>query len=393
MTNKTKITVNLPRLHAVQKHIDKNRTRYTVISCARRVGKTTYLVNKIIEALVNGKRVGYWLPTFKYLPTVWQMILDRIPQEILLSSNKTDKIIETTTGGHLRIHSCERVESGRGEKYHLALIDEASLVAALEVIWEATISPTLVDYTGELIVTGTPKGKNFFYVMAQKSKFDPQWSSFTARTIDNPHLPKLERDRIAALPDTPYNRQEYKAEFLEDGGDLFGPLTIVQKLKPSALFKIGVDLAKSQDFTVVSVFNEFNQQVLLERWNTMSWTAITEKIQNILDKFPDSDIVVDATGVGSPICDALEHAGYNVERFIFTAPSRYKILEGIALLIDNGQVEFIDDEVQTAEFEAFGRYQKRGAVKLLSSAPHDDIVMAAALAMSVKQTPFAQIWS
>jgi hypothetical protein len=370
----------LPEFHEVQQRIEDNKKRFAVIACGRRVGKTTYILSKIIKDILDGKQVGLMLPDFKYLNSIWRYLEENISKGLVDKSNFNEKVLRLTTGGSVRIHSAEKPDSPRGEKYHAFYIDETSLISNLEDIWDAIIRPTLVDFEGTCMFTGTPKGKNYFYTLYQKHLSDPEWSSFSSPTISNPFLPESERNIIASLPKSDKNKQEYYAEFIDDGGEVFGELPVISEYDEHTSFRIGIDLAKSRDFTVVSVFNQNNQQVFLERWNQMDWNSIVTKIIKIVDKYPNSSIIVDNTGVGSPIVDRLEEEGYEVIRFNFTESSRTRILENMALMIDNKEVEFLDDEIQKAEFEAFGRYIKNGKVKLLSNI-HDDTVMAAGMAL------------
>lgn len=381
------INITLKSLTNLQTKINRNKARFKVICCGRRTGKTTFIVWKAIHVMLESKHVGLWLPDFKFLPSIWKELIRVIPEDAIKSVNKAEHFIELITGGSIKCFSVfNNPDSGRGEKYHLALIDESSLIANLKEIWEATIRPTLVDYEGEAIFTGTPKGKNDFWQLYKLSLTDEEWAHFTASTLQNPHLPSKELAKIKLLPKSNYNKQEYFAEFIDDGGELFGPLTYVTELKPSSVYKIGVDVAKSQDFTVVAIFNEFNQMVRYERWNTQSWQFINEKIGNIVSKYPGADVLIDGSGVGAQTVDYLESmTSVNVKKFVFTESSRMRLLENLAFLIDNDQIEFIEDDLITHEFEAFGRYVKNGKVKLLSSAEHDDIVMACGLAMQIEE--------
>ena len=185
--------------------------------------------------------------------------------------------------------------------------------------------------------------------------------------------------------------QEYFAEFLESGGQVFGELKhVTAPADPGNHVRIGIDLAKSQDWTVISVFNFNNQMVELQRFQTMDWESIIEKIRSTIDKYPSSEITIDNTGVGSPIADRLEAVGYEVTRFNFTETSRLRLLENLALMIDNSEIEFIDDDILIREFEAFSRMIVKGKIKLLSTIS-DDIVMSCGLALY--QDPFEIVMS
>lgn len=376
-----KINVKLPKLHTIQKQIDDEAVRFNTVCFGRRAGKTTYILSRIVKALLAGKRIGLWLPNGKYTRTVWKQLEILIPEELITTSNKTERVIELCTGGHLRIHSAE-TESGRGEAYHEVYCDECTVYYDLETLWTQVIEPTLADYAGCAFFTTTPKGRDYFYQLSLKSMYDETWKHFTAPTISNPYLPESERIRIQNKPDTPYNQQEYWAKFLDSGGDLFGTLTYVQNPEQTRTYKIGIDIAQKRDFTVITCFNANNEMVDYDRYNQMSWENIEQRIMSFADKYPNTQLCMDSTGVGDRVCTTVENAGYNVKRYNFSERSRYNLLENLALMIDNNEISFMEIDELTKEFEAFGRYNgKGGKIKLLSAAAHDDICMSCGLAM------------
>lgn len=373
--------LRLRKLSEKQKEINDDPARFKVVVLGRRSGKTTYLCWKIIHYMLQGKSVGFWIPSYQYLHPIWKELEYLIPPELISQGHKTNKYFELVTGGSVQFHSVSNnPDAGRGRKYHLAIVDEASLIAQLKAIWNETIRATLVDFGGDAIFTGTPKSKNDFYQLYLMETNSPEWKSFRSSTLCNPYLPEAERENISNLPKTPYNMQEYFAEFLESGGQVFGQLQYCDEPELSAHVRIGIDLAKSQDWTVISVFNHQNQMIGLDRFQTMDWDSIIEKIRSIIDKYPSSEITLDSTGVGSPIADRLEAFGYEITRFTFTEASRLRLLENLALMIDNKEVEFFNNEILSKEFEAFSRVIVKGKVKLLSTIS-DDIVMSCGLAL------------
>lgn len=385
-----KTNLKLRRLSEKQKEINDHPARFKVVVLGRRSGKTTYLVWRIIHEMLNGKTVGFWVPSYVFLHSIWRELEHLIPPEIITVNHKTNKYFELITGGSVSFHSVSNnPDAGRGQKYHLAMIDEASLIPNLKSIWNETIRATLVDYQGQAIFTGTPKSKNDFYQLYLMENSHPDsWKSFKSSTLCNPYLPPEELEIIKNMPKTPYNQQEYFAEFLESGGQVFGTLKYCTDAEPGYHVRIGIDLAKSQDWTVITVFNSENQMVEMVRFKSMDWDSIIEKLRATIDKYTSSEITIDNTGVGSPIADRLEAFGYDISRFNITEPSRLRLLENLALMIDNGEVEFLDEEIITKEFEAFSRVINKGKVKLLSTIS-DDIVFSCGLALY--QDPFEMV--
>lgn len=107
--------------------------------------------------------------------------------------------------------------SGRGFKYHRAIIDEAEKAKKFEEAWKQTIRPTLADYRGDAWILSTPKGRNTYF--SELSESAPQnfdnWMSWQMSTYTNPHIPVEEIDMMKDQMDEFEFRQEILAESLE----------------------------------------------------------------------------------------------------------------------------------------------------------------------------------
>lgn len=392
------LNVQLPKLHPGQEAVVLKR--FTVLVCGRRWGKTEFLCWHIIHALLKGQKVGMWLPKHKFAKTIWSKIKQILPAQLITKQDQGMHILEMLNGATFNIYTTGKdPDGGRGEKFHLAIIDEAGEIKKFRELWEATIYNTLIDYSGTAIIAGTPKGRNYFFTLFNQHLAHPEeWSSYTARTMDNPYLPKKELVKIQKAlednPDNPYIRQENLAEFIENGSCVFNDLKRIQFPQPNTHVRIGIDLASTTDYTVITAFNQAGQQVLLERFNKMDWDAITNKLKTIIDSFGPigKTINIDSTGVGRPICDRLSNMGYKINPVFFTSTKRTEMLENLSLLIGMGEVEFIDDKNQDAEFESFVRRLEGDKIKLVSDIT-DDVVMACALALRDKARAPLQVFT
>jgi hypothetical protein len=103
--------------------------------------------------------------------------------------------------------------------------------------------------------------------------------------------------------------------------------------------------------------------------------------------------LVDSTGVGDPILEALSRGGPgvpssgNYEGFHFSAPGKQQLMEGLAVAIQRGELSYPDGAI-VSELEAFEYEHTRTGVRY--SAPpgiHDDCVCALALAVRKAQAP------
>ena len=164
-------------------------SRFRVVMCGRRFGKSELSQVEIITEALRGHNVAYITPTYKLAKTFFEKLIKIIPFE----NNKSDLIIYFANGGSVEFFTGERLDNLRGRKFHLVVIDEASFIPNLEDGWLNSIRPTLTDYKGKALFLSTPRGKNYFYSLFMKGG-DSDWQSFKFSTYDNPYISKDEID-------------------------------------------------------------------------------------------------------------------------------------------------------------------------------------------------------
>ena len=383
------LEVTLPGLHEGQRLVESQRRRFNVLACGRRWGKTKYSTRRMCKAALDGLAWGYFAPNYKYLTEVFDECATRLAA--VAHVKRTERRIETLTKGLIEFWTLDDEDAGRSRKYHGVDIDEAGFVRDLEKRWHDSIRPTLADYRGEAWFLGTPKGRNFFHTAYQLGQ-DPgetDWASWQMPTTTNPFIPKDEIEAAQRqLPDRSF-RQEFLAEFIEDAGGVFLRVRDAvdkgraanEEPRPGQVYVLGVDLAKVNDFTVLTVVDGEGRQVCFERFNQISYELQAERVNSVARKYR-AKTVVDATGVGDPVYDRLRSMGLDVEPFKFTSESKSAVVENLAMRIEQGRVSLMDVAVQTAELEAF-EYSLTPGGTVRTGAPegmHDDCVMALALA-------------
>ena len=205
----------------------------------------------------------------------------------------------------------------------------------------------------------------------------------------NPHVPASELESLKTdVPERVY-RQEILAEFLEDAGGVFRKVTeAVDRGRRSDTgpiaghrYSTGIDLARVEDFTVITTLDSKGIQVYHERFNQISWERQISAIKAVLARYP-GQAVMDSTGVGDPIYEALHKAGCKVQGFQFTNASKTELIDGLALALEMGHLRLMDVPEQENELKAF-EYTLSPSRNVTMSAPegmHDDCVIALALA-------------
>jgi hypothetical protein len=389
----TEILVTRPTLHTAQEQVLSEARRFNVLECGRRFGKTTLGVDLVIDPALDGKPTAWFAPTYKLLAEAWREIV-RATQDVTARVSQQDKRLELITGGSIDCWSLDTPDAGRGYKYARAVIDEAGIVRDLGEAWEQAIRPTLTDYRGDAWFLGTPKGRNYFHRLFVKGQeVTGDWKSWRFRSIDNPHLSPAE---IASakndLPEQVF-RQEYLGEPTDDGGNPFGLAAISACVAPMSVANPvvwGIDLAKSVDYTVLIALDKDGSVCRFDRWQA-PWSETIRKIAALVN---GARALVDSTGVGDPILEQLQRTGRGAfEGYGFTSPSKQKLMEGLAVAIQQRKIRY-PDGVIVNELESFEYEQRETTVRYSApSGMHDDCVMALALAVEHLRAPNPRVRS
>lgn len=385
----TEILLVRPVLHPAQQRVVDGAKRFNVLECGRRSGKTTLGVDLAIDKALDSLPVGWFAPTYKILADAWRELVTGCA-DISKRVDQQERRIELLTGGVIECWSLDTPDPARGRKYARVLIDEAGIVRDLEQAWNGAIRPTLTDYRGDAWFFGTPKGHNYFHrLYAKGQQGDADWISWRFGTIENPVISGAEVD--AARRDMPPSvfEQEYMGIPADDGGNPFGgPEAIRQCIGPlsqAAPAVWGVDLAKSQDWTWAIALDASGSVCRTERWQG-PWSETMDRLTFLLRS--GHRALVDSTGVGDPILEQVQRrVGGNIEGYHFTAPSKQRLMEGLAAAIHQQTIRYPDGPLVN-ELESFAyEYTKSGVRYSAPDGLHDDGVCALALAVQARSAP------
>lgn len=292
-------------------------------------GKSQMAIHRLSETALGGEPGAYFAPTYKMLSDVWREF-NRLLDPVIEERNVQEHRLGLLGGGIIDFWSLDQPNTARGRKYARAVIDEAAMIGGLEEAFNEVITPTLTDLHGDADLLSTPKGRNFFwrcYVRGQDAEF-PEWASWTFPTLANEYVdPGVVESAKQQLPERVF-RQEYLAEFLEESGGVFRGVNAVVDIGRKACaaeqgrsYTLGVDLARVEDFTVLSVMDNTGKQAYHERFNQISWERQCSTIASISAKYK-APIVLDSTGVGDPIYERLRQMGLIVDPYQFTNASK-----------------------------------------------------------------------
>ena len=351
------------------------------------------------------ERVGtyfYFLPTYSHSKKViWDNIdndgfkmLDHIPEEIRKNTNATELKVELVNGSIIQLIAADEFEkSGVGTNPVGVVFSEFSVTNSKA--WDF-IRPILRVNDGWAIFNFTPRGRNHAHTLLQIAKDNPDtWFGEVLAVGDTGVLTEdqINQERREGMPETMVE-QEYYCKFVEGAGQFFKRIKQNSYPQDRSLpeqgdFQLGVDLAKYQDWTVLTPFN-LNHGIVYtqDRFNQVDYNLQEAKIEAMARRYGDPLIWPDSTGVGDPIVENLKRRGLRIggedgKGFKFTEVSRTNLLNNLAILLEQDRIKIPDDEGLIMELESF-QYQLGENGKLKIRVPdglHDDRVMSLALAV------------
>lgn len=178
--------------------------------------------------------------------------------ETLLTATLPNGSIIYLTGADAKPDEMDKL---LGQKYPLVVIDEsASWKQDLRKLVLGILKPAVADYTGTIMMIGTPGNltKSFYYDVTNGK--EPGWSVHKWDTFDNPHMKdkwQREIDELVqtnpAIQDTPLFKQMYLGQWFVDSEKLcyrFNADRDVIESVPNAKewnYVLGVDLGYDPD--------------------------------------------------------------------------------------------------------------------------------------------------
>lgn len=203
--------------HPNQWAIAEDKSRFKMVVCGRRFGKTTLAVNLLIEeALVNPNALCFYIaPTYRQAKMIaWRMLnrsIQQLPQHFVKRTNESELYAVIGNNSRIDIKGADNPDSLRGVGLNACVLDEAADMK--ENVFEEIIRPALTETKGWCLFIGTPKGYNHFYERYQKAQTMLDWKTWHFTSYDNPLLDPEEIDSAKAQLGEDFFAQEYLAEF------------------------------------------------------------------------------------------------------------------------------------------------------------------------------------
>lgn len=425
-SGKSKVTLPYTP-HPGQLLIHESTARFKLANCGARWGKDRCMIMEFIQKfgqMLSEKdrgtdlvpRVYGWIvaPTYRMARQNWREIKKFFPKRWMAKDPyESDQVIETVGDGIIEVRSADDPETLVGVGLDIVLITEAARIKNLEQVW-ANIETRLmspgrgINGTGGLgLLNSTPRGMNYWYKMwtwGQKNlpEYDKDWESWSFPSFDNPYLGEKDHKFFERMrkryPDRIY-RQEVLAEFLPEGNSVFPTADRETNFyigdhqpQPGETYVIGYDPARVTDFSGVAVRNSQGECVKVLQWTGKPFTAQVDEIAVLSRVYNYAPIVIDKTGLGEALPEALAQRGMSVEPIHFTHQMKEGLVNNLAMLIEQESIKYPKHDALVAELKDYEYKTTQTGITRYGNATstgNDDLVTALMLAFKDYNIPQA----
>lgn len=329
-----------------------------------------------------------------------------LPKDFVEINNSAMEIRLNHNASKIQFYHAQNPVSLEGYGIHGYVFDEAAKMK--EDAYGSAKTTTTVT-RGPMVFISTPWGKNWFYKRCMEARDEmmrarhegrvPSKIFITARTEDNPHVPR-ESIEIARkeLPARLF-RQFYLAEFEDEGGVFTGFRDCVHTGEIEAFGEfvewhheeaagaqvvIGADWAKTVDYTVFVAIDIATRKVVgFMRFHKRPYTEAVKNLVRFSRKFKEVLCVYhDKTGVGMAIDDQLSYTGLPFTGITFSNSSKSQMVANLMTAFEQKQLYIPLWQTLLNEIESFE--VTTGAMGTMHYAAaqggHDDTIAALMLA-------------
>lgn len=383
-----------------------------IILWNRRAGKDKACWNLMIrEAMKKVANYFYILPTAEQAKKViWNNIdnsgmrmLEHIPKELIKGTNGVELKIELINGSIIQLIAGDVFsENSVGSNPYGIVFSEYSVMN--QETWKY-ISPILAVNGGWAVFNFTPRGKNHAHSLLCAAKDNPRWWTQILTVDDTKVLKPEDLEEERKNNSESFFLQEWYCNFTDNASGFFKKIkeniyTTVPKIGKYQ-FQIGIDLAKINDWTVITPFNLNTFQVYpAKRFNQVDYAVQHEMIKSAYYEYNKGQIVIDSTGVGNAVYDHLISSNIdNILPYSFTGPSgpnegtRFKLLRNLQVMLELGKIKIPNDEGLINELESMVyELSDSGRTKVVvPNGMTDDRIMSTALAVWQCVEPLGEV--
>ena len=317
-----------------QKTVWNSDARFKVVAAGRRTGKSRLAAWMLIVNALQMSKGHVWYVTTtqgQARDIMWSTLLE-LAHPVIKSSHINNLQITLINGAVISLKGADRPETMRGVSLKFLVLDEYADIKP--DVFEQILRPALADQKGNVLMIGTPKGRNHYYELFKYAELgeDEDYESWHFTSYDNPLLDPDEINAAKRSMSSFAFRQEFMASFEAQGSEIFKEDWIrFSKEEPEVgEYFIAVDLAgfadvvnakssrsKRLDQTAISVVkvNEdgwYVKDIIYGRWDIRK-TA--EKIFNAVQKYKPVSVAIEKGALKNAVSPYLMDLMKSKQRF------------------------------------------------------------------------------
>jgi phage terminase large subunit len=181
----------------------------------RRAGKTVAAIADLVIAAGFCRkpdgRFAFIAPLFNQAKDVAWPYLLRLTADLKPQINESELRVDLPNGARVRLYGADNYERLRGGYFDGLVLDEFGDMDPRA--WQEVLRPALTDRRGWAVFIGTPKGRNEFCAIWEKSANDKDWFRYMLKASESTILPLDElEDSRRSMSEDQY-AQEYECSF------------------------------------------------------------------------------------------------------------------------------------------------------------------------------------
>tara|TARA_Y100000592_G_scaffold43276_1_gene68764 strand:+ start:4209 stop:5411 length:1203 start_codon:yes stop_codon:yes gene_type:complete len=204
-------------LDATRKKILMDKSRFKVLVCGRRWGKTILSLMYLLKDPFQANERRYFItPTYRMGRTIVFPVLRRMFTQFNGAKlNETEMSVRFENGAEFAVKGADNEHALRGVELTKVVMDEMAYIKPH--VWEEIVYPMLATTKGSALFIGTPSGYDIMYDLYSRGQSEPDWKSWHFKTIDGGFVSAEEIAQAKRTMDATVFRQEFEASFETTG--------------------------------------------------------------------------------------------------------------------------------------------------------------------------------
>lgn len=366
--------------HDVQQKILLSKEKYVFCMAGRRAGKSEankFKTEEIAITIPESKILIIGLSFTRALEIYWNELVADFPNLgiDITEQRRTEGLIKLANGSEIHLVGNTTVDERnklRGSKWHLIIVDEVQSQKALPILIDEILEPTLLDYKGQLFLTGTgPKVRGTFWETLWTDD-KRKAARFNFNIKDNPFIPdylevleQIKKEK-GMTDTTPLFCREYLGQISYDDDALCFRLTdqnyftdsdlkkwIESQPRSDIKFSAGLDygFTDADGFAIIMFSTSKPEKWLIfeHKGNRSGITELSDKIKEGIKYINENELF---KSIPDKFFYIYSDAGGAGKKITFELSTQYGIPCLDAYKVDkNFQVEMLQEEVRNGNLK------------------------------------------